>query len=309
MIQRAILIAFAWVLLSAQSPIPGFPPGLFTNRAAVGGAAGYTGPGDIVSGAKVFWGLRGYNAAYSGNAANICTPLDVLCLDVTIDPSTGGLNTTTLGTLACNNTTTICTVKTLYDQSGALSCGGAACPLTQATSANRPLYRVTCFGTLPCLSFGGGGATLVNATGIGALAQPLSISGIFNRQSVVNFDCYLCDSTGSGLLANNGANAVLMFIGGGLTTATANDTASHTGQFIYNGASSFYYIDGTNTANAGLGATGLAAGSISMGANGVRNAVTAFIGEFGVWGSAFSVGNSSSMCHNQFAYWGTSTSC
>lgn len=267
----------------------------------------YTGPGDVVSGAKAWWGLRGYNATFSGAVANICDAVTgLVCADITWTNST--LTVPTISGLVCGIGIN-CGVKTLYDQSGALSCGGSACHITQATNSNRPLFTTSCFGLLPCLSFTGGGAALSNATGIGALAQPFSISSVFNRQTVVNFDCYLCDSIGSGFLANNGANAVLMFTGGGLTTATANDTTSHAGQLIYNGASSFYYIDGTNTTNAGLGTTGLAIGSISFGAAGVRNSAVAFVGEGGVWGSAFSAGDSSNMCHNQFGYWGTTTSC
>ena len=36
----------------------------------------YQGPGDLVSGGIVYYGFRGYNAAYSDSAANVCLPAD-----------------------------------------------------------------------------------------------------------------------------------------------------------------------------------------------------------------------------------------
>jgi hypothetical protein len=37
--------------------------------------------------------------------------------------------------------------------------------------------------------------------------------------------------------------------------------------------------------------------------------MTGYLTEIGIWSSAFSSGNRTSVCHNQYVYWGTSTSC
>ena len=94
------------------------------NLSIGGSPPSYTGPGDVVSGAVAWWGLRAYNGTYAaslGKLANICTPLDAVCADVNSDTS-GNFNLSGTGALLCNNSTSICTVKILYDQSGALSC-------------------------------------------------------------------------------------------------------------------------------------------------------------------------------------------
>ena len=45
-----------------------FTPTMFMAKA--GGAGAYTGPGDIVSSALGWWGLRGYNGAYASPGTN-----------------------------------------------------------------------------------------------------------------------------------------------------------------------------------------------------------------------------------------------
>jgi hypothetical protein len=69
-------------------------------------------------------------------------------------------------------------------------------------------------------------------------------------------------------------------------------------------------VDATQTSFALGNATAFASTTyrISGSTAAANNAAIDFF-ELGVWPSAFSTGNQTSMCHNQFAYWGTSTSC
>src|SRR4051812_47838038 len=77
--RRLTLAVFALPLVGiaciAQAQTPGFPPGVFNNRAALdaGGAAAFSGPGDAVSGALAFWSCsRAYTAAYASGNGNAC---------------------------------------------------------------------------------------------------------------------------------------------------------------------------------------------------------------------------------------------
>lgn len=309
--RRLLLILSAWLLFGglvclsqAQVPMTG------AGKGVPGGTVGYQGPGDIVSGATAWWGLRGYNAAYVGNAANICTPLDAVCLDVTI--VAGALNTTTLGTLACNNLTTICTIKTLYDQSGTNSCGGSPCNLAQATIASRPTYVAPGAAngcpttTLSCMSFVSGVASLTNA-GFGSISQPFSISLLFNRTAnQAQYQNYFVGSDAShGIFGENVANSIFMSVGVSLATATAADAVFHAGQFVFdNSGGSHVYLDGVNNSVSLGSSSAWPTGTIFFGADGVRNCTPFVAFEIGFWPLGFSGGNAISLNAQQHSLGG-----
>jgi hypothetical protein len=104
------------------------------------------------------------------------------------------------------------------------------------------------------------------------------------------------------------ANTINMFFGGAGPTATANDSALHSIQFVINGASSLFYVDGTNTnASSSPGTGGTNGTSVEIGAEGSNyHVLTGEINELGLWNAAFSGSDNSSVCHNQAAYWGIS---
>lgn len=296
-------------LVQAQVPSFGFPPGMFHNRAALdAGAAAYSGPGDVVSGAKGWWGLRGYNAAYVGNAANICTPLDAVCLDVTIVG--GSLNTTTLGTLACNNLTTICTVKTLYDQSGANNCSGSPCDFAQATIANRPSYVAPgaangCPTTaLPCMQFMAASSQRFVTGSLTTIAQPDTFSVVGQIDSDTGAGQWFIIDGGpqAGVAHSNGSGTWIGFAGA-VVGQTATNGAFHAGQFVLNGVSSSSSIDGsTATGDAGT------SNAITLFRMGTREGFTEFLNgkvvEIGVWAVGFNGTQIGSMNSNQHSYWG-----
>jgi len=76
---------------------------------------------------------------------------------------------------------------------------------------------------------------------------------------------------------------------------------------IFNGASSTMNIDNVATTK-NPGTNGITS-KINFGnvAGGGTTGVDVF--EFGIWPVGFSSGQQTSMCHNQFTYWGTTTSC
>ena len=306
-----ILAVLACLLFSsaAYAQLPGFPPGAFLSRGALDPPASAPlgcstgGPGDCVTGAVAWWGFRGYNSAYSGKAANICLPLDATCVDVSI--SGGNINVGTITTLGCNNTTTICTVKILYDQSGALACAGSmACDVTNATIGSRPVLTLSALNSIPCATFTNSSSILISTNAL-TLAQPFTFSSVAERTS--NFTSQQ-DIIGSGSAAiylgwSNMASTAQLDSGNPIPAAAA-DSAFHALQGVVNGATpaSSITVDGTTTTGSS-GSNAFSAASINVG--GLFN--TAVFGgiacEAGIWPSAFNSTQLSNMNNNQHAYW------
>ena len=104
------------------------------------------------------------------------------------------------------------------------------------------------------------------------------------------------------------ANVIVIFASSGYITASANDNAWHAIQGVFNGGTSALSIDGIRTTGGVYGTA--TSTSINIGNNPSQNVgLTGHIGEAGLWPSGFSTTQQSNMCHNQYTYWGTSTSC
>ena len=124
--------------------------------------ATYQGPGDIVSGATAFYGLRSYNAAYatsSNNAINIRRASDNSTSDIVI-LSNGNLDTATAASFAGTDATATCsaTASTSLVCTGASSTPHANDPIS-GTGVTQPAYIVSC-GTFT----GGAGTCTLNAS-------------------------------------------------------------------------------------------------------------------------------------------------
>jgi hypothetical protein len=268
----------------------------------------YVGPANVVASPIAWWGLRAVSAAYAtglNKIANICTPADAVCADVKSDAS-GNFNLAGTGSLTCNNGGSICTIKILYDQSGALSCGGSACDLTQATIGNRAILVVPagangCSTTSNfCAIFASGknytGGTIVQA-------QAFTLSTVYKNTSGVQSVIFGNNSTNIEIGAN-GSNGAFIFAGVSAPSATAADNVYHAIQGVFNNTTSDINVDGSANSVSVAGTTGMG-NTITLGNNGAGGGP--FIGNFvelGAWGSGFSGGTSSSMSTNQHTYWG-----
>ncbi len=267
--------------------------------------AGFQGPGDVVANATFWGGFRGYNAADTADAADVCLPLDTICAHLTLS----GGSVVVPGSLStCNITTVICTIKTLFDKSGANACAGAVpCDMTQATEANRPTFRPAIASnncpttSLPCMQFNGSQSLgLPNLTAAN-IPQPYTGSYVAIRTGATSSFGIVIDGGGNGVFLgwSNAANTGLLDCGSVVGT-TLSDNAYHAVQNVCNGASSDLNIDGTqNILSAGANAFPQAAATIG----GTLN-LTGNVAEAGVWSVAFSTTNSSNMSSNQHAYWG-----
>lgn len=317
MFGRAIILAWALLVVGiwcagqqprAQiGPVPGQvgPLGGVGVAKAPSGPPGYAGPGDIVSAAAFWWGLRCYNAAYAGNVADIQAPADASHTVLTC--SAGGTINETLQALSTTCAIS-CTAKTLYDQSGNTNCASVACDLTNATIANRPAYTLSCIGSLGCLTFTGTLSQILQAAGQAPSSfcpQPLTVSLVAKRTGTFTSFNTMIGNDGAVVQTgfSNSANTALVFAGS-VATASAADSAWHAMQVVYNGSSSIAYIDGASTGSLVAGSNGFGNKRPSIGGNQATNFSTGTFGEGGFWCSAFTGGNQSSMDGNQRAYWG-----
>lgn len=308
-----LLARIALLLLLAASPVAAqpLPWSVFDNKAALDGSGGgpppsYSGPGDIVGSNWITWyGLRAFNSATRGTKiANVCIPLDAACADLSSDATTGALVISTIGGSSCGIVT--CTIKTWYDQSGALACAAAtACNITQATIANRPQLVVSCLNGLPCAQFTGGSSQqLVSAAALASgYIQPLSLMAVANRTTFSTYAAVLVNApTGNkGIYFFNTANNFTLFFNS-FVTASALDAHTHSIVALANSAASILKVDGTDTTGDDGGDQWFA-DSLYVGGNN-SNYLTGNIFEAGAVNGNIGSTARSSIDTNQTSYWG-----
>jgi hypothetical protein len=286
---------------------------------ASGGArcSGYTGIGDVIASAVWHGGLRSYNATACNSSLallNLCLPSSSTCLDML--PGTNGLLLlTAISGTSCNNSTVICTVQWIYDDSGANGCAAAACPLTQATQANALVFVINCINTsLPCVQ-NVPGASTSNAvgpvTGPQILAIPATWIGVATTSGTVYSNAFLvtyCTGTtpaaGGGLYFNDGQN--LSFYNQN-TVLTQSVTAGQFNTLAVSGTSLHVYNmatihSGSNVQNsADPSSTSACGGTMKLGAGGATP-LTSWV-EGALYASALSNANLTSIYNNQTAVW------
>lgn len=251
----------------------------------------YIGPGDVISGASAWWGLRAYSRAVIGNnAVRLRRSSDNAEQDFqTI--SGGGLNAAAITAFAGGSNLT---VRTLYDQTGngndATTAGGTA------------TFNVSDLNSLPTFTASSGAGTEFNAAGPTIANQPFTVSAVF------------IDDSGGGafplLFRSATATTVDIFVElSGVPTLRMADVATldaaisasvwYALQAVFNNTSSTAYINGVAT-NGSVGGTDGVSPTLRLWWNGLNARAT----EMGIWSSAFSPGQQSSVNGNQRSYWG-----
>lgn len=298
---RIFLALFCLVWLTGATWLPLF-------KTAGGGA--FAGPGDVV-GSALFWsGLRAYSAATRGNRiANLCNStggVDVLCVDAISNATTGALVIPGSLTTFCPGSA--CTIQTLYDQTGANSCGGAACDFTESVVANRPVLTASCIGSLACAQ--GNGSSQAWATTVSSPTnnQPITYSSVISRAAV--------NTNGSNILVSFSAqpasyydgvaNQLAIFAGGSNANAAITENATHAIQIVFNAASSSVTVDTTTTSSLNPGSVGFSGSPLTILGNVNRNNYFCQCNfyEAGAWAIVFSGTNIANMNSNQHSYWG-----
>ena len=278
----------------AQVPLTGAGLGV------PGGVVSYSGPGDVVSGAVFYYGLRGYNAAYSGHVISICdSATGLVCADATW--SGGVLSLPTIGGLICNNTTNICNIQTFYDMSGTGACAGP-CDATQATNASRATLVISAFNGKPCAQFSGA-QFYQSPVGFGAQTSPYTfVAEVERTGAFTSAGAWLHSQNYSGFF-DSSINTAAIFAGTSTVDATAADSALHS-VINFSGAAGNNIVDGVpgTPGNTGTGTTG---SSIFIGATstGPASPLTGFFCEGGEWPIQYNATQYGNMNTNQAAYW------
>lgn len=302
-----IFLVASTISVFAQSPIKAFPPGTFSNKAALDppASSGYQGPGDVVSGATA-WGscARAYNGAYANGTNSLCDLKDA---------TTGAVSICTLRVLTtgfvdlagsyCTGSTTpslacaaaaggACIVSKVYDQTGNGN------HLINATAAQMPALTFSAQNGLPGLTFtSSAGAVKFIATGNLTISQPFSFSTVAKRtannttaQNVVGNSTtpYLGFFTSTNTIVIQGTS-------GSATLGSQADGSFHGMQGIVNGASSFVSSDGTDSSTGTLTGT-FSAAPFRFGRGPQADAV---IMEGGLWSAALTSGQAQAITTNQ----------
>lgn len=263
-------------------------------------AVSYAGPGDVVSGAYGWWGLRAYNAAVAGThaaALNLCNSSDTNCNDIHLT-SSGGLNASDLAINSCGSTST-CLVHILYDQTGnggTITFGGST-PIDQY-----PNFIANCIGTLPCMRENSTGNAPVMTSTVTAHAPPITYSVVmsahvpnpgFNVRAFIQGDPF-------GILYNgNHFDFDMGTLVGNSFTITADVNYAVIGGTTGGTTGAFIGVSGNNvfSLNAGNSTNGTSIG-------GILSQATNNYSEFGIWPSSFSSTQLNNMDSNMQTYWG-----
>ena len=295
----ALFLALCGVA-QAQGPVlpgPGLPVA----------AATFTGPGDVITGAAAGYSFRAWTSAVRGNnAVQVCNAGDVACVNMATNATTGDLTITTVGGTDCSVST--CTVKTLYDQSGANRCSSAACDATQATEALRPVFKTSCSGGKPCMQCTGASShKLLSANETaGNIANPFTLEFAGQRNGAFTSLGTMLSASTSGVQHgyNNATNQAFIFNGSTVIPGTASDSVYHSIGGVYLGsASSAVYVDGSSVATGNPGSTDISSSSgFGICAAG-GNFATGFFLEGGFWSGDKSA-SLGTLSTNQHSYWG-----
>jgi hypothetical protein len=258
------------------------------------GEAVYEGPGDVVSGATYFWGLRAYDAAsVGGNIVDIVRASDS-AVETFVSLSDGSVDLASITTFLAATTGK---VSKLYDQVGTNH-------LVQTTDAARPAFTLDGGNGLPCLTFAGAqllaGSTnaVIDATTQTSVAKR---TGDFSANSAVFgsnvFDTIIFFAT---------ADTAKIYANAADLSATAADSTWHTinGVFTADGNNSSITVDGSTTTGT-IGANPFGDGPPQIGqATGSSFPLTGAVREVGVWNGNFNGTQLTNMDSNQATYWG-----
>jgi len=251
-------------------------------------AVTYQGPGDIVSGALAWWGLRAYDASKIGSAAIRVKRPDTTQQDILIAAD---------GIIDVNDaffTGGPYDIVKLYDQSG----NGKDIDVA-VVGGTYPLLLLNDNGTLPAIHT----LSAMESTNSSAdEAQPVSVSVVTRRESFSGSSNQITQFGTSGLVIQFAAtaNGVNLYAGVDSAPVAASDAVTHALAGLFDDAASKISVDGTVT-------TGLAPGAGSSGAGPFRfprHAPTGVVKswECGYWGTDIS-GDFAALSAQQHAIW------
>jgi len=259
--------------------------------------APYAGPGDVVSGAAAWWGLRAYTKAGIGaNAIRLrrdgASPTEQDF--VTVSPG-GGLDISSITSFKGSDNLFV--VK-LYDQTG------NSHDQAQTTTANQPGFSLGILGSLPSMVFEiSSSQYLVSVGATITSAQPFQASVVARSTPTLATGGSISTTNTSMLLAEFDASAIRMYVNGTSFSPSVTQNVWHAVQSTVNGASSVLYIDGSSNSGT-VDTTGLSSDLFYMGNDAFSSFFRGNIMEGGIWLTPFSGTDNSNMNTNQHNYYG-----
>jgi hypothetical protein len=194
-------------------------------------------------------------------------------------------------------------VAEAYDQTGNGN------NLLQATTSAQPQLLPSCLNGLPCMFFLRSATQFLSTSTTITGSQPnISFSTVVQRlPPLASFMSVFGVGSQVEMYGASATNELLMYAGTG-AGVVVTDSAFHSLQGVYNGGSSVFNIDGTDN-TLSVGTNGYSSQTLYLGNDATTDPWGGDITEFGLWPDQFSSGNRTSLCHNQYAFWGTATSC
>src|ERR1700730_16336681 len=272
----------------------------------VAGAA-FTGPGDVKTGWKAWWGTRAFsNATLGTRLIHICDSTggtDVTCADASSNASTGVLVIPGSRVSFCPGVN--CTIKTYYDQSGASACSGA-CDTTQATIASRAILTANALGasTGTCGVFTAASSQQYSTGNIfTGLAQPYTVSAVveFTSSSITS---YYFGTTGSIGFGEQGST--FRFFASSNVLGSASNTSAVALQNIAAGAgaTASFVVNNSTVGSCGRFGNTSIGNALVIGQDLFGDFMSGTVCEVGVYPAAFTTTDASNMYGNQHTFWG-----
>ncbi len=276
--------------------------------------AAYTGPGDIVSGAKNYWAPnRCYSSAFTGSIADIVDSSTGNTTGTRLQCGTGGVISEVVSGSACTFVTgnacstlavtcaVACSIVTLYDQ------GADAKNITQATNSKRPAYISSGVGTRGIARFAGASSQFLTvAVNTYTTSTPMITSKYTGSTQDAAFaaDAGSFQAPGYNLSAT-APNTAFLFVSAGLISGAASDNTWHNISMPNISAGAYaIWVDGSSANSGTAGAESYKTAAFMGSSDGTQNFFHGDIGEVAVWNTSVSSGNIGSLNTNSKAYFG-----
>lgn len=267
-------------------------------------AAAYVGPGDIVSGATAWYGLRAYTTAIAAAGTQSIVDLRRASDSATCTAkiATNGFVDLTVGTPCNGGTETVTTwvgassalVSKWYDQSG------NADDAVQATAANQPQLVLTGgpFVAAPYIAFASASSSRMVSGTLASTSAPITYSFVsYTVAGALTIPASSNGATSIEIWADVAANR-LSIASSSRLDVVANDAAWHATQAVGNAASSSISTDGATTSGT-IGAFS-AFTTVTLGARANNSFFwSGRLVEFGLWPVSFSAGDQIAVNANQ----------
>lgn len=222
-------------------------------------AAAYSGPGDVVSGAVLFYSCaRAVNATYANGTNSLCdlvdsaAPSTVIC---TLRVATTGFvdlagayctGSVTPATKCAAATGGVCNVSKMYNQ-----IAPGTNDATNTTAATQPKLTFSALGGLPGITCTNAASSAITTTGTITQSTPYTLGAVSVRTPSSATEGGIFGENGSGVttMEYTAATNTVGYLSGGVTnSATASDTNFHSIMAVApTAANSTVVVDGSGT--------------------------------------------------------------